>query len=444
MKKEKNRKSRLRNLMIMLFLLSILLAGAISFVSIELFTIRLRDSRTNIAEGSSYLAKELINADKINYWLTNGKDEEYNTTEKNLNSILVNTNNLTYLYIYQIREDGCHIVFDFDENAAPTGEIGELVEFDESFLPFKDDLLSGEKIDNIESNDSYGWLLTHYEPIYDSSGKCVAYAGADVSMTEIHDYIKNFVNFIVFFTIIFLLIFILITIRMFHVYRIADESAALIEQKKRDKQLLTEVIEAFAKLIDLKDSYTQGHSQRVAKYTAMLATELGYDEDTVDTYYTIALMHDIGKICIPDEVLNKPGKLTDEEYSLIKSHASKGYDTLRNISLMPELATGAGSHHERPDGLGYPKGLKEGEIPRVAQIIAVADTFDAMYSNRPYRKRMNFEKAVSIIKDVSGTQLTSDVVDAFLRLVEKGSFRAPDDHGGGSIEDISNIRKKFK
>ena len=155
-------------------------------------------------------------------------------------------------------------------------------------------------------------------------------------------------------------------------------------------------------------------------------------------------MHDIGKICIPDEVLNKPGKLTDEEYSLIKSHASKGYDTLRNISLMPELATGAGSHHERPDGLGYPKGLKEGEIPRVAQIIAVADTFDAMYSNRPYRKRMNFEKAVSIIKDVSGTQLTSDVVDAFLRLVEKGSFRAPDDHGGGSIEDISNIRKKFK
>ena len=109
---------------------------------------------------------------------------------------------------------------------------------------------------------------------------------------------------------------------------------------------------------------------------------------------------------------------------------------------MPELAIGAGAHHERPDGKGYPKGLKGDEIPRVAQIIAVADTFDAMYSDRPYRKRMNFDKAVSIIKEVSGTQLQADVVDAFLRLVDKGEFRAPDDIGGGSTEDINNIHKK--
>ena len=107
---------------------------------------------------------------------------------------------------------------------------------------------------------------------------------------------------------------------------------------------------------------------------------------------------------------------------------------------MPEIAIGAQSHHERPDGKGYPLGLKKEEIPRVAQIIAVADCFDAMYSNRPYRNRMNFEKVVSIIKEASGTQLTPDVVDAFLRLVEKGEFRAPDDHGGGSTESIENIR----
>ena len=111
---------------------------------------------------------------------------------------------------------------------------------------------------------------------------------------------------------------------------------------------------------------------------------------------------------------------------------------------MPELAIGAGYHHERPDGKGYPKGVKGDEIPRVAQIIAVADTFDAMYSDRPYRKRMNFEKAVSIIKEVAGTQLTADVVDAFLRLVEKGEFRAEDDQGGGTTEDIDNIHKKFE
>ena len=99
-------------------------------------------------------------------------------------------------------------------------------------------------------------------------------------------------------------------------------------------------------------------------------------------------------------------------------------------------------HHERPDGKGYPKGLKEDKISRVAQIIAVADTFDAMYSDRPYRKRMNFDKAVSIMKEVSGTQLTSDVVDAFLRLVEKGEFRDENDIGGGTMEDIDNIHRK--
>ena len=218
-----------------------------------------------------------------------------------------------------------------------------------------------------------------------------------------------------------------------------------LEKQNRDTmELIGEITEAFAKIIDMKDAYTNGHSMRVAKYTAMLTRELGYDEATVEKYYRIALLHDIGKIGVPPEVLNKAGKLTDEEYEIIKSHASKGYEALKDISIMPELAVGAQAHHERPDGRGYPNHLKGDEIPRVAQIIAVADCFDAMYSNRPYRKRMNFDKAVSIIREVSGTQLTSDVVDAFLRLVDKGEFRAPDDHGGGSTENIENIHKEAK
>ena len=201
------------------------------------------------------------------------------------------------------------------------------------------------------------------------------------------------------------------------------------------------ITEAFAKVIDMKDRYTNGHSTRVAQYTAMLAKELGYDEETVEKYYRIALLHDIGKIGVPPEVLNKPCKLTDEEFEIIKSHTSKGYDALKEITIMPELAIGAQAHHERPDGRGYPNHLKGDEIPRVAQIIAVADCFDAMYSNRPYRNRMNFEKVVSIIKEVSGTQLAADVVDAFLRLADKGVLRDPDDHGGGTTENIDNIRK---
>ena len=224
-------------------------------------------------------------------------------------------------------------------------------------------------------------------------------------------------------------------------FYVRKKTRTLEKKQQETMALVGGITEAFAKVIDMKDRYTNGHSSRVAKYTAMLARELGYDEETVEKYYRIALLHDIGKVGVPPEVLNKPGKLTDEEFEIIKSHTSKGYDALKEITIMPELAVGAQAHHERPDGRGYPNHLKGDEIPRVAQIIAVADCFDAMYSNRPYRNRMNFDKVVSIIKEVSGTQLTADVVDAFLRLVEKGEFRDPDDKGGGTTENIDNIRK---
>ena len=227
------------------------------------------------------------------------------------------------------------------------------------------------------------------------------------------------------------------------VYLFREQINTLENKQKENIIFISEITEAFAKVIDMRDRYTSGHSARVAKYTAMLAKEMGCDDETTEKYYRIALLHDIGKIGIPTEVLNKPGKLTDEEYEIIKSHAQKGYDALKNISIMPELAVGAGAHHERPDGKGYPKGLKGDEIPFVAQIIAVADTFDAMYSNRPYRKRMNFEKAISIIEEVSGTQLSESVVEAFLRLVKRGELRATNDMGGGSIENIDNIHDKL-
>ena len=227
------------------------------------------------------------------------------------------------------------------------------------------------------------------------------------------------------------------------VYLLREQVRSLEQKQQENMTFISEMTESFAKVIDMKDQYTNGHSVRVAKYTVMLARELGYDEETIEQYYRIALLHDIGKIGVPSEVLNKPGKLTDEEYEIIKAHSQKGYEILKNISIMPELAIGAGSHHERPDGKGYPNGLKGDEIPRVAQIIAVADTFDAMYSNRPYRKRMNFEKAVTIIKEASGTQLSEDVVAAFLRLVEQGNFRAADDNGGGTTENIDNIHKRL-
>ena len=204
---------------------------------------------------------------------------------------------------------------------------------------------------------------------------------------------------------------------------IDQRTKKLTDKANEQKTLVREIVEAFAKIIDMKDKYTRGHSSRVALYTVMLAEEMGLDEDTIEKYHNIALLHDIGKIGIPEEVLNKPGKLNDDEYHTIQSHASLGYDALKDISIMPELSIGAGVHHERPDGKGYPRGLKGNDIPEVARIISVADCFDAMYSDRPYRKRMDFDKVVSIIRENSGTQLSSDVVDAFLRLVDKGILK---------------------
>ena len=438
--------------MIALALLVMITVAAIVVTSVVIFNRTTRNYREQIIIDVSKLAAGQIDGDLVNGWLNAGADENYLKTGRLLDSILENTPYLQYLYVYQIREDGCHVVFDFETTAdslidyderpdITADSLGNVVGFDESFTEYLPTLLAGGRIDTIESNDTYGWLLTRYEPVFDSGGKCVAYVGADISMQGIYDYVKSYMLRIIIIAAVFFAGCVLIGTRLYIGARRADEMDGLIARQKRDKELTREIIEAFAKVVDLKDSYTQGHSFRVAKYTDMLARELGCDEETVEKYHNIALMHDIGKVGIPDSVLNKPGKLTDEEYNLIKSHAARGYEVLENISLMPEIAIGARAHHERPDGKGYPLGLKGEELPLVAQIIGVADCFDAMYSNRPYRSRMNFEKAVSIIKEVSGTQLSSDVVNAFLRLVEKGEFRDPDDHGGGSTESIENIRK---
>ena len=423
----------------------LLTVAAVVMTSVYILNNTTREHRTQIIENTAKLAAARIDGDKVDDWMINGKDEDYEATAEVLESILHNTPFLQYLYVYQIKEDGCHVVFDFDSVDEETGEVveagafRELIGFDESWGALVPTLLAGGTVETQETVDTYGWLLTRYEPVFNSAGKCVCYVGADLSMHGVRDYVTGYVIRIAVIALVFLIGCSLLGMRLSIGVRRADEMDNLIERQKRDKKLTNEIIEAFAKVVDLKDAYTQGHSFRVAKYTEMLARELGYDEETVEKYHRIALMHDIGKVGVPDSVLNKPGKLTDEEFSLIQSHTSRGYEVLENISIMPEIAVGARAHHERPDGKGYPQSLKNEEIPRVAQIIAVADCFDAMYSNRPYRSRMNFDKVVSIIREVSGTQLAPDVVDAFLRLVEKGEFRDPDDHGGGSMETIENI-----
>lgn len=201
---------------------------------------------------------------------------------------------------------------------------------------------------------------------------------------------------------------------------IKHKTAVLERKQKENRIFIEQIIQSFAKSIDIKDKYTNGHSFRVAEYAAMIAERMGYDSTGVTDVYNIGLLHDIGKITIPDEILNKPGGLTDEEYDIIKKHASNGYDILKEIEISPDLALGAGYHHERIDGKGYPFGKNGEEIPMVAQIIAVADTFDAMNSTRPYRKQMKKKDIVAELERIKGTQLNAEIVQILLNLIEEG------------------------
>lgn len=205
-------------------------------------------------------------------------------------------------------------------------------------------------------------------------------------------------------------------------FYISKKTVHLVEKQKEQKLFINQIIRAFAKSIDIKDHYTNGHSFRVADCARKIAQRLGYDDTKVENVYNIALLHDIGKIAVPDTILNKPGKLTSEEYAMIKQHAKYGYDILKEIESFPELALGAGYHHERIDGAGYPFGKSGEEIPYVARIIAVADTFDAMNSTRPYRKKMPKEEIVAELKRVSGTQLEPEIVDVLLQLMDENAF----------------------
>ncbi len=197
-----------------------------------------------------------------------------------------------------------------------------------------------------------------------------------------------------------------------------------MHKQKENKVFISQIIHSFAKSIDIKDKYTNGHSFRVATYARMIAKKAGFRPSEAEEVYNIGLLHDIGKITVPDEILHKPSRLSDEEFDVMKRHTTNGSEILQAIEIAPELALGAEYHHERIDGRGYPTGRKGDEIPQVAQIIAVADTFDAMYSTRPYRKQMPIEEVVEELKRVSGTQLNTRYVNALVELIGEGALDA--------------------
>lgn len=189
------------------------------------------------------------------------------------------------------------------------------------------------------------------------------------------------------------------------------------QRHERDNKIINECIETFTGFIDAKDPYTNGHSKRVAKYTRLIAEKMGYEGEELDRIYYIALLHDCGKIGVPDNILGKPGKLTDEEFKIIKSHTVRGGEILDHFKSLEGVNEGALYHHERYDGKGYPKGLAGENIPLIARMICVADSFDAMNSNRVYRNKLTKEYILNEIESNKGRQFDPAVADVMLKLL---------------------------
>ncbi len=193
------------------------------------------------------------------------------------------------------------------------------------------------------------------------------------------------------------------------------------ERHKQAERLFNQFINALAETIDAKDSYTNGHSLRVAQYSVQIARRAGKSREDQERIHYMALLHDIGKIGIPDSIITKNSGLSDKEYVVARKHPEIGAEILAKITEMPYLGTGARWHHERYDGTGYPDGLKGSEIPEEARIIAVADAYDAMASRRSYRDVLPQQEVYEEIKKGMGTQFDPVFADIMLALIKEDS-----------------------
>ena len=185
------------------------------------------------------------------------------------------------------------------------------------------------------------------------------------------------------------------------------------------ERIFLRTITSLSGLMEIRDLYTLGHQNRASDIARRIANEMGLDATVVDGVRFGATLHDIGKIGIPSDILNKPAKLDGEEYGLIKTHTTKGYTVLKGIDFPWPVAEMVYQHHERLDGTGYPLGLAGDEILLEAQIIGVADTLDSINSYRPYRQGLGLEEAMRIIKEGAGSVFSTEVVDACCRLAER-------------------------
>lgn len=202
-------------------------------------------------------------------------------------------------------------------------------------------------------------------------------------------------------------------------HEVDKKTQEVLRQREKIERMSMQIVTALSGAIDAKDTYTNGHSTRVAEYSGEIAKRAGFTSKKQNDIYMMGLLHDVGKIGIPDSIINKPAKLTDEEYGMIKSHSVMGAKILENITEFPQLTVGARWHHERYDGKGYPDGIAGEEIPQEARIIAVADAYDAMSSRRSYRDVLAQDIVREEMEKGKGMQFDPVYAEIMLEMIEE-------------------------
>ena len=392
------------------------------------YTRAITNDRARVVAGAASLAASQLNGDELERWLTDGADEDYYHTKALLQRILNNEPYVDYMYVMQVNHDGSYVIFDLisnDEKAdylAETGTdfepraLGDTMELDDEISAYRIKLLYGERIGIYDINNAT--LSTHYEPVFDSDGNYVAHVCTSFSFDDIRSYTKQIAVRSILIALIFFAAFVVIFIMLTRVFKKADEDYAKSKETEILGRLFDQTATALANAIDAKDGYTHGHALRVAEYSKKIAELAGKSEQECTNIYYAALLHDVGKIGIPEAIITKDGKLNDEEYTIIKDHAALGGQVLESITEYPELSISARSHHERYDGKGYPDKLKGEDIPETARIIAVADSYDAMTSNRSYRDAIPQSVVREQFIECSGTQFDPKFANIMLRLID--------------------------
>ena len=483
--RSETRLTSLRTTLIVLIVAAILSeAVGATIVCAVLYHNNMIEEQKHLGLGIANLVASTIDPEMVDTYIEEGLNaEDYIPTEKRLQAIRTSSPNIEYIYVYKILPDGCHVVFDLDTDEVEGSEPGEVVDFDESFAEFIPALLAGEEIEPLVSNDTYGWLLTAYVPVYSDQGECKCYACVDISMDRLT---INEIGFLsreasLFIGIFLLILFLGVWIADYNIIlpintmtlaagafaydseeagsesvnrfrrldiHTGDEIESLygaVAKTMTDTQHYVEDIHAknntitkmqnglilvLADMVESRDQCTGDHVRKTAAYVKLIMEhmkKLGiYDGMITDEFcldvINSAPLHDVGKIQVSDTLLNKPGKLTDEEFEIMKTHTIAGkkiieqaIDTVGGESgYLSEAKNLAAFHHERWDGKGYPNGLAGEEIPLSARIMAVADVYDALVSQRSYKPPFSFEKAEEIIREGAGTQFDPEVVRAFL------------------------------